>query len=78
MPSYPHYRGRATRCGSGFGQLVRFPVRHASCVWVLRENAAWVVVAGHYGWLHGDYRAARADAEWLADNLGVPIRRAAI
>jgi len=62
MLSYPTRRGRTTRCGLGSGQLVRFPVRHADCVWVLRENAAWVVVAGHL-WLHGDYRAAHADAE---------------
>ena len=77
MPSYPHYRGRATRCGSGSGQLVCFPARRA-CVRVLREDAAWLVLAGSHGWLHGDYRTAQADAQWLADNLGVPIRRAAI
>ena len=72
MLSYPTRRGCAT------GQLVRFPVRHASCVWVLREDAAWLVLAGSHGWLHGDYHTARVDAQWLADNLGVPIRRAAI
>jgi hypothetical protein len=76
MHTYPHYRGRATRCGSGSGQLVRFPTQHSSCVWVLREDAAWLVLAGSH--VHGDYRTARADAEWMADNLGVPIRRAAI
>jgi hypothetical protein len=57
--------------------LVRFPVQHASCVWVLREDAAWLVLADSHGWLHGDFHTAYADAEWLAENLGVPIRSAA-
>jgi hypothetical protein len=39
---------------------------------------AWLVLAGSHGWAHGDHDTARADAERLADNLGVPIRRAAI
>jgi hypothetical protein len=27
--------------------------------------------------LHGDYHTAHADAQWLAQNLGLPIRHAA-
>ena len=54
--------------------LVRFPARHASCVWILRESTAWLVLHGNHGWAHGDHRAARADAEWLSKNLGLPIR----
>jgi len=57
--------------------LVRFPARATSCVWLLREDAAWLVLAGSHGWLHGDYHTAHADAEWLAENLGLPIRGAA-
>jgi hypothetical protein len=34
------------------------------------------VLAGDHGWLHGDHRAAHADAEWLSRNLGLPIRSA--
>jgi hypothetical protein len=58
-------------------RLIRFPARHASCIWMLREGAAWLVLAGSHGWLHGDYHTARADAQWLARNLGLPIRSAA-
>jgi hypothetical protein len=58
-------------CGSG--RLVRFP---AQCIWIRREDGAWLVVAnnGRDGWLHGDYHTARADAEWLGRNSGLPIR----
>ncbi|HVI15335.1 MAG TPA: hypothetical protein VM822_21000 [Pseudolabrys sp.] len=57
--------------------VVRFPARHASCVWIAREGPAWLVIAHEHGWLHGDDYTARADAHWLAQNLGVPIRSAA-
>jgi hypothetical protein len=57
--------------------IVRFPARHMRCIWVLRENAALIVVAGDHGWLFGDFRAAHADAQWLSKNLGLPIRSAA-
>jgi hypothetical protein len=57
--------------------IVRFPARHTSCISVLREDAAWLVLAGPHGWLHGDDHTARADAHWLAQNLGLPIRSAA-
>jgi hypothetical protein len=55
--------------------VVRFPMRHAVCVWLLRETSgAWLVIAHDAGWLHGSYAAALADARWLARNLGLPIR----
>ena len=67
-------QGRRAKRGSGSGRLVHFPAR---CVWTLGEDAAWLVRAGDHGWLHGDYHTARADAQWLAQNLGLPIRSAA-
>jgi len=55
--------------------IERFPMRHALCIWLLREaSGAWMVVARDAGWLHGSYAAALADARWLAGNLGLPIR----
>jgi hypothetical protein len=54
--------------------VVRFPGRHAACVWVIREDAAWLVLARGHGWLHGDYLDALDDARWLARNLGFTIR----
>jgi hypothetical protein len=47
----------------------------ARVVRIMRENGAWLVVVGGHGWLHGDRRAALADARWLAGNFGLPIRR---
>jgi len=67
-------QGRRAKRGSGSGRIVHFPAR---CVWILREDAAWLVLAGDRGWLHGDYHTARTDAQWLAQNLGLPIRSAA-
>jgi len=65
---------RGVKRGPGSGRLLHFPAR---CVWILREDAAWLVLAGSHGWLHGDYHTACTDAQWLAQNLGLPIRSAA-
>src|SRR5262249_29896159 len=43
----------------------------------IRSSAAWLVLAGSHGRLQGDYRAARTNAQWLAQNLGLPTRSAA-
>jgi hypothetical protein len=57
-------------------QIIPFPHRLPPSVIVMREEAAWLVVAGSHGWLHGDHRVAMQDARWLARNLGLPIREA--
>jgi hypothetical protein len=55
--------------------IEHFPMRRVACVWLLRETSgAWLVLAREHGWLHGSYFAALADAQWLARNLGLPIR----
>jgi hypothetical protein len=54
--------------------IIRFPPRHAPCVWLIRQSETWLVLARDHGWLHGDYQDALADANWLARNLGFPIR----
>jgi len=55
--------------------IERFPMPHSAVVWLLREaSGAWLVLARDAGWIHGDYRSALADAEWMARNLGLPIR----
>jgi hypothetical protein len=57
--------------------VVRFPMRRAVCIWLLRKtDGTWTVLAGNHGWVHGDYHAAREDARWLAQNLGLPVRLA--
>jgi hypothetical protein len=55
--------------------IKRFPMRRAACVRLLRETGgAWLVLALDHGWLHGNRCAALADAQWLSQNLGLPIR----
>jgi hypothetical protein len=66
----PIYRDCAIRSG----QVIRFPARRGSCIWVKREKDAWLVIARDHGWLHGDIHDAHANAQWLAQNLGLPVR----
>ena len=53
--------------------VVPFPRRGPFRVEVLREDAAWLVLARSYGWLHGSLDAALADAELIAAGHGVAI-----
>jgi hypothetical protein len=50
-----------------------------SCIWIIQgaEDALWLMLAGNHGWAHGEKESAEADASWLAENLGLPIRSAA-
>jgi hypothetical protein len=53
----------------------RFPSRRSRAVFVFPgTDDPWWVVAGSHGWIHGNVASAWADAEWLSDNLGYPIR----
>jgi uncharacterized protein with LGFP repeats len=55
--------------------IARFPSHRSRAVWVFPGgDVAWWVVAGSHGWIHGDVESAWADAEWLSNNLGFPIR----
>jgi hypothetical protein len=38
------------------------------------ERDGWYVVRGSHGWIHSDVASAWADAAWLSNNLGFPIR----
>lgn len=57
-------------------RILPFPARHTACVWLMREEPAWLVLTRSHGWLHGSYEAALADARWLARNLGLTVRHA--
>jgi hypothetical protein len=39
-----------------------------------RNDGGWLVLARARGWLFGSIADARAEARWLAHNLGLPIR----
>jgi hypothetical protein len=56
--------------------IIRFPPRRMCAVIICRERevGGWLVIARAHGWLFGSLADARAEARWLADNLGLPIR----
>jgi hypothetical protein len=54
--------------------ILRFPMRCAACVWLVREGSGWLVVVREHGWIFGDRRSALADARWLARNFDLPLR----
>jgi hypothetical protein len=56
--------------------LIRFPPRRMRAVIICRERevGGWLVLARAHGWLFGSIAEARAEARWLAHNLGLPIR----
>jgi hypothetical protein len=49
-------------------------MRRAACVWLLLDCDGWLVLARDHGWIHDDYYSALADAQWMARNLGLPVR----
>jgi hypothetical protein len=61
----------------GGNTLVRFPDRRATAIRIIRDDAAWLVVAREHGWLYGSRESAVADARWLSNNLGLRILEAA-
>jgi hypothetical protein len=58
-------------------RILRFPARNAAAI-IISEAAegGWLVLARDHGWLPGDRHSALADAQWLAWNLGLPVREA--
>jgi hypothetical protein len=56
-----------------YANVERFPPRRSAVIWLLRHADTWLVLGGSSGWLHGDYHSALADAEWLSENLDLPI-----
>jgi hypothetical protein len=56
--------------------VVRFPPRRTRVVLVCREREGfgWLTIAGAHGWIFASIAEARAEARWLARNLGLPIR----
>lgn len=53
--------------------IIHFPPSR-SCVWMLRDDGCWLVLAGSHGWIHGSSVHALKDATWLADNLQLALR----
>jgi hypothetical protein len=56
------------------GTVERFPMRHASVIWILRECSGWLVLVRNHGWLHSNLWDAIADAQRMSANCGLPIR----
>jgi hypothetical protein len=59
---------------SSRNDVYRFPPRRSAAIRIVGDGAAWLVLAREHGWLHGSRAEAIADAQWLALNLGIPVR----
>jgi hypothetical protein len=57
-------------------RVARFPLRRVASILIVRErdSRGWLALAGPHGWLCGSLEDARADAQWLSKNLGLPVR----
>jgi hypothetical protein len=49
----------------------------ASNIKRFRRTKAVQLAPGGHGWAHGQRESAEADARWLSENFGLPIRSAA-
>ena len=54
-------------------RIIPFPPRTPFAVCIEREGPAWLVTCRNHGWLHGDCRAAIAEASALARGFGVVV-----
>lgn len=54
--------------------LIRFPLRRIGAVIVVREHGEWLSIAGGNGWAFGSFADACAEAQWLSQNMGLPVR----
>ena len=59
--------------------ITRFPLRRDSSILIVRERdgGGWLALAGGHGWLFGEREDAISEAQWLARNLGLPVREIA-
>jgi hypothetical protein len=59
--------------------VLRLPPRRFAAVFICEERSGggWLALAGSHGWLCGSRADAIAEAEWLARNLGLPVREIA-
>jgi hypothetical protein len=39
-----------------------------------RDGPGWLALVGASGWLCGSLDEARREAQWLANNFGLPVR----
>ena len=54
--------------------LIEFSRRRFYAIRVVEDDDGLLVLAGPYGWRHGDAFSAFADAQWLSRNWGLPVR----
>jgi hypothetical protein len=56
--------------------VIRFPTRRIRSILIMRERDGdgWLALAGENGWLCGSLDEARDEGQWLARDLGLPMR----
>jgi hypothetical protein len=57
------------------GALLRFPIRRLRVVLITPAcEGGWFVLVGAHGWIFGSRADAIAEAQWLSENFGLPVR----
>jgi hypothetical protein len=61
---------------AGQTAVIRFPPRRVAAIIICKEpnGDGWLTIAGAHGWLFASRAEARAEAQWLSNNLGLTIR----
>ena len=56
--------------------ILRFPLRRTGSILIVRKRGGdgWIVLARKDGWSFGSRADAMAEAQWIARNLGLPVR----
>jgi dihydrodipicolinate synthase/N-acetylneuraminate lyase len=59
--------------------VVRIAPRRSSAIFVCTDSdgVGWLALAGAHGWLFGSRTEAIAEAQWLSENFGLPVREIA-
>jgi hypothetical protein len=71
----PFVPPRPRRTAGKSASVLAFPPNRSRAICIIPgSDDPWLVLAGSRGWVHGDHDSATADAQWLADNFGLPIR----
>jgi hypothetical protein len=71
----PFVPPRPRRTAGKSASILAFPPSRSRAICIIPgSDDPWLVLAGSHGWVHSNYASATEDAQWLADNFGLPIR----
>jgi hypothetical protein len=71
---FPQNLGNMRKAPSFMPKIQNRGTTSTSDIRILPDAGCWLVLANAHAWIHGNAKAARDDAQWLSQNLGLPIR----